>query len=85
MDKEQLKEASFETLMAELKKTIESLEKGELTLEKSMAAYEYGVGLVRSAEHMLGNMEGRMEEILADGSKRELDPKSIIGDSNGDQ
>ncbi len=62
----------FEVIMAELKKTLDILEKGDLSLEDSMKAYEQGIKLVRSAEEKLSTMEGRMEEILADGSKKEL-------------
>lgn len=83
MNKEELTSASFEALMAELKKTLETLEKGDLPLEESMAAYEYGVGIVRSAEEKLSKMEGRMEEIMADGSKRALDPAKIMGEQHG--
>ncbi|HXW59990.1 MAG TPA: exodeoxyribonuclease VII small subunit [Myxococcota bacterium] len=82
MDKEQMTKASFEHLMAELKKTLEILEKGELPLEESMAAYEYGIGLVEKAEEKLSKMEGRMEEILADGSKKALDMNKIMSDQN---
>ncbi len=73
--------ATFEMLMAELKKTLTTLENGDLPLEESMKAYETGVMLVRSAEQKLATMEGRMEQILADGKKIALDP-AIINGSN---
>jgi exodeoxyribonuclease VII small subunit len=73
---------SFEALMAELKKTVESLEKGDLPLEDSMKAYEQGVTLVRGLEKKLSSMEGRLEEILADGSKKELSTAEIMANSN---
>jgi exodeoxyribonuclease VII small subunit len=73
MNKDEINNANFEVLMEELKKTLLKLEQGELPLEDSMSAYEYGVNLVRSAEEKLAKMEGRMEEIMADGSKKELD------------
>jgi exodeoxyribonuclease VII small subunit len=63
---------NFEELMSELKKILDVLEKGELSLEESMRNYEGGVTLVRLAEGKLKNMEGRMEEIMADGSVKEL-------------
>lgn len=63
---------SFEMVMNKLKSTLDSLEKGELSLEESMKAYEMGVGLVKILEEKLKNMEGRMEEILADGSIKNL-------------
>lgn len=67
-----LSELSFEALMSDLKATLDTLEKGELSLEDSMKAYEAGVGLVRVLEDKLKKMEGRMEEILADGSIKDL-------------
>lgn len=63
---------SFEELMAELKKTLDNLEKGEISLEDSMRSYEHGVMLVRHLEDKLKKMEGRMEEIMADGSIKDL-------------
>lgn len=83
MDKENMAKATFEELMAELKKTLELLEKGELPLEESMAAYEHGVSVVRSAEGKLSSMEGRMEEIMADGQKRAFDSGKIAGEQHG--
>jgi|JI10StandDraft_1071094.scaffolds.fasta_scaffold2429492_1 exodeoxyribonuclease VII small subunit len=74
-----LNTANFETLMAELKKTLTTLENGDLPLEESMKAYEMGVTLVRTAEQKLASMEGRMEEILADGSKKTLEISDISG------
>lgn len=65
-------EKSFEDLMTELKKTVDNLEKGELSLEESMRSYETGVNLVRKLEEKLKSMEGRMEEIMADGTIKEL-------------
>jgi len=67
-----LKEMSFESLMAELQKTLDSLEKGDQSLEVSMKSYETGVMLVRFLEEKLKSMEGRMEEILADGTIKDL-------------
>jgi exodeoxyribonuclease VII small subunit len=67
-----LSEMSFEELMLELKATLDSLEKGEHCLEDSMKSYEFGVNLVRRLEDKLKKMEGRMEEILADGSIKDL-------------
>lgn len=66
------KEMNFDELMNELSKTLEILEKGDLSLEDSMKSYEKGIGLVRCAEEKLKNMEGHMEEILADGTVKDL-------------
>jgi exodeoxyribonuclease VII small subunit len=75
-------EKTFEELMSDLKKTVDSLEKGELSLEESMKSYETGIGLVRRLEEKLKSMEGRMEEIMADGTVKDLQV-SFEGDGNG--
>lgn len=76
------KELSFEDLMSELNKTLSLLEKGDQSLEESMKSYERGVILVRLAEAKLKTMEGRMEEILADGSIKDLVVSTFEGDSH---
>lgn len=76
-----LSDKTFEELMLELKTTLDALEKGELCLEDSMKSYESGVALVRALEHKLKKMEGRMEEILADGSIKDLEI-SVLDDQN---
>lgn len=82
MNKEELASASFETLMAELKKTLDMLEIGELPLESSMSAYEYGVSLVRCAEEKLAKMEGRMEEIMTDNTVKPLDEGAFMSEQH---
>lgn len=77
-----LKEMSFEDLMSELKKTLDLLEKGDLSLENSMKSYETGVTLVRLAEDKLKNMEGRMEEILSDGTVKDLELETLATNSH---
>lgn len=73
LNDELLNEASFEILMTELKKTLTTLENGDLPLEESLKAYEQGVKIVRLAENKLAHMEGRMEEILKDGTIKAVD------------
>jgi exodeoxyribonuclease VII small subunit len=73
MSEKKMIDMSFEELMAELKMTLDILEKGELSLEESMKSYECGVTLVRLAEDKLKKMEGRMEEILSDGTIKDME------------
>lgn len=63
---------SFEELLEKLNKTVTLLEKGEQGLEVSMKTYEEGVALIRLAEGKLKSHEKRIEELLADGSVRDL-------------
>lgn len=51
----------FESVLEELQKTVKALESGALTLEDSLAAYERGVQLIRSAQADLSAAEKRIE------------------------
>lgn len=70
----------FEALMSHLEKIVGELEGGELPLEKSLEAYEAGIGLVRQAQSRLDQMDRRLEELKADGT---VAPLSLEGDDNG--
>lgn len=67
----------FEQLMARLERIVSELEKGELPLERSLEAYEAGIGLVRTAQKRLDQMDRRLEELKSDGSAA---PLALDGD-----
>jgi exodeoxyribonuclease VII small subunit len=71
-EKNKIKELPFETIMANLEKTVSLLESGEMSLENSLKAYEKGIGLVRMAEERLKSMEAKIEE-LTQGKKVPLE------------
>jgi exodeoxyribonuclease VII small subunit len=54
----------FEDALAELETIVQRLEKGELPLEDSLAAFERGIGLVRSLSQRLAQVEQRVEILL---------------------
>jgi exodeoxyribonuclease VII small subunit len=54
----------FEDALAELETIVQRLEKGELPLEDSLAAFERGVALVRSLSQRLAEVEQRVEVLL---------------------
>jgi exodeoxyribonuclease VII small subunit len=54
----------FEDALAELEGLVARLEKGELPLEDSLAAFERGVGLVRLLTQRLTEVEQRVEVLL---------------------
>jgi len=62
------KPQTFEVGLAELEKTVAALESGELTLEDSLAAFERGVGLVKTLNERLGAVEHRIEILTRDGN-----------------
>ena len=62
------KPKKFEDGLAELEATVAKLESGELSLEDSLAAFERGVGLVKSLNERLGAVEQRIEVLTRDGN-----------------
>ncbi len=54
----------FEQSLEELEGIVQRLEKGELPLEDSLAAFERGVGLVRQLTQRLAEVEQRVDVLL---------------------
>lgn len=54
----------FEDALAELEGIVQRLEKGELPLEESLAAFERGMALVRQLGDRLSQVEERVEVLL---------------------
>jgi exodeoxyribonuclease VII small subunit len=57
--------ASFEEVLARLQEVVESLETGDLPLERSLAIFEEGVRLSRLGARRLDEAESRVEELLS--------------------
>lgn len=60
----------FEKLLGNIEVLVKQLEKGELTLENSLKAYEKGIHFVKEAQERLQKMEGRIEQLMSDGTKK---------------
>ena len=54
----------FEDALAELEGLVQRLEKGELPLEDSLAAFERGMALVHQLGDRLTQVEERVEKLL---------------------
>jgi exodeoxyribonuclease VII small subunit len=54
----------FEDALSELEGLVQRLEKGELPLEESLAAFERGMALVRQLGDRLTQVEERVEVLL---------------------
>ncbi len=67
-------DASFEGVLGRLEEVVQRLERGDLSLDDSLKAYEDGIALVRRAQGRLDGMEKRLEELLADGKTAPLTP-----------
>jgi exodeoxyribonuclease VII small subunit len=73
-------DGSFETSLERLTQVVDRLESGELGLEESLALFEEGVRLSRSAKDRLDKAEKRVEELIesdenGDPVSRELEPE----------
>jgi len=71
---------SFEASLNRLTEVVDKLESGELGLEESLALFEEGVGLARSAQARLDAAEKRVEELVrvdenGDPVVKELEPE----------
>lgn len=59
-------ELSFEEARDRMERIIAFLEKGEMTLEEQMEAYEHGIKLTDHAEKLLSSAEERAKSISND-------------------
>jgi len=70
-DKPQL---SFEDALAELESLVETLERGELSLEDSLHSFERGVSLTKTCQQALKQAEQKVRILSADGTDAEPEP-----------
>ena len=62
-----LKDMSFEEALAELEAIVETMESGQVDLNKSIATYERGQKLKEHCDAMLKEAEARIEKITLSG------------------
>ena len=61
---------NFDEVMRQLQAVVEQLERGELPLEASLAAFERGVSLSRQGQDILDTAERKVEVLLNNGSTK---------------
>jgi exodeoxyribonuclease VII small subunit len=59
----------FEQSLQQLEAIVTKMERGELSLEQSLEAFEEGVKLTRSCQETLRKAEQRVSELLQDGNE----------------
>lgn len=64
MPKKPTAEPDFEKSLAELESLVEKMEKGDLSLEESLLAFERGVQLTRSCQQALASAEQKVQQLL---------------------
>lgn len=70
---------TFEQAVKRLSEIVQSLEKGDLPLEESLALFEEGVRLSRTSQDKLDAAQKRVEELL--GFERDGRPKTAPFDT----
>ena len=60
--------------MSELESLVESLEKGDQSLEESLQAFERGIELTRSCQKALDEAEQKVRILNSDSEQAELEP-----------
>ncbi len=69
MAPERAPDDGFDAVLARLRKVVEHLEAGQLSLEDSLTAYEQGIALARRGHELLDGAERRVELLVAGGSQ----------------
>ena len=68
------KDLSFEQSMSELESLVENMEKGEMSLDESLSAFEDGIKLTRSCQKSLQEAEQKVEILMKNSIDAELEP-----------
>lgn len=74
----------FEKAMAQLESIVTSMERGDLTLEDSLVAYERGVALARACQTQLEQAEQQVR-VLEQDLLRPLRSSSVEGEADDPQ
>lgn len=69
---------SFENLMQKLENIVQTIEKGDLNLDESVAKFEEGMKISKECNKMLENSEKRIS-ILLENSNGEIEEENFNG------
>jgi len=73
MAKRKSETLSFEDALSELESLVETMEKGDLSLEESLKSFERGVELTRTCQKALKEAEQKVEILTANTPDAELE------------
>lgn len=68
MENKKEKDFNFESALNELEDIVKTMEQGDLSLDKSLSAFEEGVKLTRDCQQALKNAEQRIMQVQVSGS-----------------
>ncbi len=77
-------DVSFEVALDRLEQVVDRLERGELELEASLAAFEEGVRLSKHCAGQLAAAESRVEVLVREGADWIARPFEVVGRGGGD-
>jgi exodeoxyribonuclease VII small subunit len=74
MTKKNEKSINFEDALEQLEELVSAMEKGELSLEESLQAFEKGIKLTRECQTALRSAEQKVQVLInADGSTEDFE------------
>ena len=76
-------EIDFEKALAELEQLVETMEKGDLTLEESLKHFERGVTLTRACQQALADAEQKVRILTRNSEAGELAEFATDTDNDG--
>jgi len=66
MDKKEIARLSFEEAIDQLRRIVERIEQGQVSLEESLQQYEMGMALIKHCRGILQQAEKRVETVSMD-------------------
>jgi exodeoxyribonuclease VII small subunit len=81
-DKEDSSLNDFESSLEQLEAIVAKMERGELSLEQSLEAFEEGVRLTKTCQNKLKKAEQRVSELLKETGELK---QTLIGEGDADQ
>ncbi len=75
MDKDSLEKMTFEEAMKELERLVDSLDKGDVSLDEAIAAYDRGSQLKDHCQKKLNEAKMKVETIQSSGDSKVISNK----------
>lgn len=72
----------FESALQELESLVEQMEKGDISLEESLKAFERGIVLTRTCQQALKEAEQKVNVLLEKNGTVDLQPLDDAGDGD---
>jgi exodeoxyribonuclease VII small subunit len=72
---------SLEQALSRLEKIVHSLEREDLELDDALRLFEEGLTHVRNAQHVLSTAELKIERLIDERGKAQLEPMPQAGES----